>query len=602
MVLDNRQQERLTRLYYSFIDWYGRAYDMAHLMISDEHEDDWVTIVDRQLWGDFSDRFMFDEYALENPDNFSREDLTEIVSWKDAVYTSFIALEHEDSFVFLLDDDYAFTVVPHSDEIAKSLREQAPVLVQGALVPFEDLITFTSLTFRGLMDGEHPLFEQKIENLKQLDEKGNFLKSAYDLVNSSQRIAADILAMEAEKLAVQQKAFEIANERTDTQHRGALAGLNDHERYQRMAFHETTKRDRKTVSLASALMAQADDYTGPYTIQDVYLSLTTPELVRLAQENDIEVALETSREEISAALARALPLDALSTFKRIIGTRAYGIQTIAEVVAAGGCLEIDIDMLRQRPWLAQAVFPYTIVHYDGSKIMQTMPQEVYEAFRDLNWERFIAREVDIETRIECIRLALEYRGVCYLMDLMDEVEEIEGPALAPGSLELAVRERGRKGTFGYWYLESEGSGYLADPVIAKQCAPDETGNVANSEPLELAEDVLDRVSPRPIDLMIAEGGVLPAVRQDSAYANLVAWLDEHVPNGEDDYEFATTTADLMVLALRYTPAGDLSPIFYDVGLELNPAQVVRMVEFINRLAEIVPSWKFGGWSAEEREV
>ena len=85
MVLDNRQQERLTRLYYSFIDWYGRAYDMAHLMISDEHEDDWVTIVDRQLWGDFSDRFMFDEYALENPDNFSREDLTEIVSWKDAV-------------------------------------------------------------------------------------------------------------------------------------------------------------------------------------------------------------------------------------------------------------------------------------------------------------------------------------------------------------------------------------------------------------------------------------------------------------------------------------------------------------------------------------
>jgi hypothetical protein len=29
---------------------------------------------------------------------------------------------------------------------------------------------------------------------------------------------------------------------------------------------------------------------------------------------------------------------------------------------------------------------------------------------------------------------------------------------------------------------------------------------------------------------------------------------------------------------------------------------VRMVEFINRLAEIVPSWKFGGWSAEEREV
>ena len=602
MVLDNRQQERLTRLYYSFIDWYGRAYDMAHLMISDEHEDDWVTIVDKQLWGDFSDRFMFDEYALENPDKFSREDLTEVVSWKDAVYTSFIAVEHEGSFVFLLDDDYAFTVVPHSDQIAKNLREQTPVLVQGALLPFEDLITFTSLTFKGLLDGENPLFKQRIENLTALDEKGNFLKSAYDLVNSSQRIAADILAMEAEKLAFQQKAFELADERTDTQHRGVLAGLSDLERFKRTALYETTKRDRKIVNLASILLAQADEYTGSYTLQDAYLSLTTPELVRLAQADDIDITLDMSREEIAAALASALPLDALSTFKRIIGTREYGIQTIAQVVAADGCLDVDIDTLKERPWLGQAVFPYTIVQYDGVKVMQTMPKEVYEAFRDLNWERFIAREVDIEYRIDCIRLALEYRGVCYLMDLMDEIEEVEGPALAPGSLELAVRERGRRGTFGYWYLEFEESGYLADPVIAKRCALDETGNVTNGEPLELAEDVLERVTPRPLDLMIAEGGVLPFVRQDSAYVDLVAWLDEHVPNGEDDYAFATTTADLMVLALRYTPAGDLSPIFYDVGLELNPAQVVRMVEFINRLAEIVPSWKFGGWSAEEREV
>ena len=109
-----------------------------------------------------------------------------------------------------------------------------------------------------------------------------------------------------------------------------------------------------------------------------------------------------------------------------------------------------------------------------------------------------------------------------------------------------------------------------------------------------------QISMRPLSRELLETDVISGLLNDSNVLRLRAFLDERIPDGEQDYAFADRVVEQLVyLAIE---SGNLQEMFsyaMDLGLGECCEDEQRLPTLITNVYNAMPSWENNGWSPQE---
>ena len=105
---------------------------------------------------------------------------------------------------------------------------------------------------------------------------------------------------------------------------------------------------------------------------------------------------------------------------------------------------------------------------------------------------------------------------------------------------------------------------------------------------------------KPLSRTLLENDVFDELLDDENVVRLRAFLDERVPDGQDDYTFADRVVEEIVLGS--IESGSLHEVFsyaLGMGLEHCSADQERLTLLITNVFNSMPSWENNGWSPKE---
>lgn len=113
-------------------------------------------------------------------------------------------------------------------------------------------------------------------------------------------------------------------------------------------------------------------------------------------------------------------------------------------------------------------------------------------------------------------------------------------------------------------------------------------------------EVRSEVDPRPLSRTLTENNAVGEVLGNPSVVRLRDFLDERIPDGEDDLVFATRTAeDVVWLSIE---TGSLEAVFeylQETGLSECCEDEHRIVTYVTNVFNAMPSWENNGWSPQE---
>ncbi|MBR2804935.1 MAG: SEC-C domain-containing protein, partial [Eggerthellaceae bacterium] len=105
---------------------------------------------------------------------------------------------------------------------------------------------------------------------------------------------------------------------------------------------------------------------------------------------------------------------------------------------------------------------------------------------------------------------------------------------------------------------------------------------------------------KPLSRTLLENDVVGELLDDPSAVRLRDYLDERVPDGQDDLVFAD--AVVYEMALAAIESGSIQALFsyaMDLGLEGCSSDPERLTILITNMFNVMPSWENNGWSPQE---
>ena len=390
-------------------------------------------------------------------------------------------------------------------------------------------------------------------------------------------------------------------------HRSPLVGLSHEER-----------RDAINAAIDADLFGDHDTLVGLLAerCDDCAPLNSLPELLMLDGENalrdyafayGIDDADTMDAEELADTFSELLTGTAAELTRLLTPMAPRRLALIRKLIEDGGWREVpeaEVGKLGQYP---TPVIPFVYsFHHDGVFTF-VVPDEVMDRASELDWSAIESKSRALDEAGRFIDIATSMRGITSVSSLRDEWE-----LTRPGLLDDE--------DFAHVLFRLDSYGEQMHPVVGIDdedfalhafVAVDleeleeqvgEDGDPVLPEYFRLIQEAHRQTEPRPVPVeALADDYYLDWLEQQPGVAELVAFLDEHVPEGENDYDFSTSAIDHLFECLTIAD-GDVHEMVHvmeHLGLVLEGEEHEALVKALRGAFNAVPSWINNGWSPSE---
>ena len=645
MILRTPDGRRFYKLYMGFLDYIAPklGYKSTPRYPGESLTTEQMGSIVEYVWFEDYATQLIDEFVSRNPYKFNRTDLREIESWKDGLYGTFYIMRDRRDVTFLY-GDYAFVVRGIVDEI-DSIFEQVPTMGSTVLLPFAGLITYGACIHEDLIGSGAGLERGLWRDLEQAKSEGRRVSSARDFL----KIVPEVREMNAEEgveyLSFKEGAASRAGEMAPDQRAGVLAGLTPEERAKTV---DALRKEYRDAPLSKEEQAEIREYLDDlcagggfaWTLEQAVAKLDDDNLQFLAERNEIADKIQGKpREEMVKELLHVVPRDVESLMGPAMFQGEKAVEGVRRVYNAGDALTLP-DSGPSLLKVPNPCFPATLLYHREHSYVSVMPKEVREALDHADWKALVNRARTYDKAIRYLTTLVDLRGVVQLDEALEQTCEYAGN-MERGVLYAVLFERIRIGGVSVDVIDLDGEEYVvsADVSLADLMASDlaaRLGEMGMDEFRELFEDVMadygydpdtdpDDISDEDAAQMMSEIaghnvarvilekqegkppcepskrqmklGVVGAVMETPEAQALVAYFDAHVPDGEDEYFFATDAVEMIVDSNRDLP--DMEAIFdnlADMGFVPTPGQLNELTPLLADVSGVVPKWILNGWT------
>ncbi len=587
-------------------------------------------MVERYLW---DHRDLVGRYVRENPDGLSQEQLRVAACIADALYDIFCLVGDPDGTAVLYNESGAYRIDLGIID-RKGLPSDKPLTVRCAIVPFQGGIALTSTPIITGHAGDRHL--QRLRD--QLERQG-----LADPVGS-----AEVLAQRSRAWNATHPTCHGGDRLPQPSpagpgfHRGRLAGLAGRERLQaRQAHYDQGAWDTEGFQTALAVRS-IDTPVFPTTLE---------EGLRLLDDDWLaDIASQLS----DTAIAPALPRDQLVSW--VCAELRHSSEQ--RDMALMWCEDEQFDLVRRlmdsNPLSLASLPPTTVGHlfpmvpfvfvlHEGSAFVAWMPPEVHALMSSADLDAIERARHQMALAAAAARALATTCGIISLPDAYERYREVVDQPLDRSHFELVLTEledSALRDDYALWrhqgmtYLVSvELSDASAMARVVQECYQDHVlfesgGNprlptivgIDERDEDEFARRVSEKESlleEMRVSLLHAQGGCAPralepgllearpidGLMEREALRKLRDFVDLHVPDDQDDYEFPDLFARSVVVSTT------LMHDDYDEVLDIIRLYRMRTCEgtdvsdtlgrLVTNAFNALPQWPLAGYSLEE---
>jgi len=595
MILSNRQSARFVKLFAPLATYLIAEYCKTDGAVqSFESEEEAVDIVCDYVWGEEGHLDLIDRYLKESPTRINGTDRRAILAFKEGIYSAF-PTAHIGADTFFLAGNYALAVRGIDSEIP-DIVGSLPCLSRTLLVPFDGLITYGEV----ISVPDEPDLERMSEGLESLVrdqvEAGNICRTERQF----RRIAPAI----KEEIARSVQEFESGEGSHGIEcHVGALAGLSWDERKKAVTEHLQAEResDKSKNNAAKVADGVCEKGSPAGSVKEYVNRLARRELVDLAEAHDLGASIsKKSRAQLAQLLTEHYLENARDAIEGAIMWGAEDTTYARDLVLQGGTIRITREQFQETYLLPTPRPPYVCVYHDGEDYLVVMPPEICERIKDYDFEDAIRRAEEVDRTCSYIASFINFRGIATMEEISDLL--YGGPEANPISTveafrNAATRLLAEKVGIEMADLDETGNSVLVHELLAREARVGKDGKIRNPQAIFDLLDEREGKPERPIEQGLRMSRYM---EEKESYRRFVTFLDSHVPDGKDDYEYATSIADY----LHYYALGTkrLSNLIADV-LSLSPdLEEDAQKEYLQLIKDLIndtPQWANYGWSANE---
>ena len=609
VILQNKSAKRFQKLYASFIAYanarlglYEKAFDRFEIEADEKAYD-----VARAVWEKGQNTHLVADYVRDNPDKLSRTDLREVAQWENALAGIFTILSDGRDTLFNI-PRYTLVVRGITEEIDTIIDEELPVLASTILLPFENVIIYacaidTVPIERNEMDrlGSLTGLDVVKDANRTIRSTRDFLKYRDDLLATLPTVPVENADDESQQQSDSGLDTELGpDDEVKGQHRGTLAGLRGQERQEAEEKAREQNKDKTIATLFEGYNKFAHKRLPQKSIKATYTRSTKRELTALAKGKGVEGDIDAmSMQELLNLL---LPLLSPTTEQTLATLRSRGTRTIEfarEIQEAGGRIELTKRDAIARGDLAPAAPPVFAYYAKGTKLVACMMDDYVRCLADVDWDEELEAAKRLEDAHHFFDTVAELRGV----DVADEVVEeyltyVGGAehACRLDDLHDMVTREGFEGTAGFVALPIDGVRRLVSVAFIDVFS----GDVEEENIRTLIERQADKPKRPVTEDMLRHTFFSEWVAEIDAVQDLIAYLDEHVPDSQNDLRFADELVE-SVLADAQKPdfSPEFAPYLKEYDFYATKAQVERFENLVAKALGVIPHWADRGWALNE---
>ena len=590
-------------------------------------------LVARALWQDIS---LISHFVQENPCHLDARHLEVARDLTHVIYDSFVFEGTEDGYGVFLHETGLYHALEPGIDGSHSLPDHA-VFVRTALAPFEGkVVRLMPFAIVGVPS------KGQCEDLRQMATSQGGAGPTSD---------GDVLARRAAPWSTQRghhRSREIHDTATPKPagpgfHRGALAGLSGLRRKQACDARYDLLARSSGVHRMEMRLRSTDAHFFPFTLGEGLELLDDDWLESIVQHfAEHRVTTDMSRTAMIDLACKHIASDTDQRDNALMWCEDAQFALLRRLMD-----ENPLSLASMAPSEARTLYPiipYVFILHENESLVAWMPPEVRTLMSGVDLDE-VAR---VRSQLsQAARSADALASMCGIISLDDAYERYRAVATEPLDREhfeltlMEMEQTDRRDTYALW--THEGVTYLISaelsPVsalprvlqhnfhdrmvdLSPSSCPD-TGRVValdmqESAALEqLLDEELDRLeanrlsllrlprslSPHALDPAMTRQPFVDYLLETPALARVRAYVDEHVPDDQDDYEFPTTFARALVISSlfmheSYEDTMDVIRLF-DMSACEGSAWPHLLGRLVTDVYNALPRWELNGWSLAE---
>lgn len=605
MFLSQSQSKRFYQLLYKLCEYTERTRHITGVpqsMRAASSQEDQREILEAIA----EDPSVIDEMLAQEAHGLSQSDIDTYELWKHMYGGPCILKDHTETGNALFITPLGAIEVQGITQNISELIPETPAVAKTVFLPFDEIITYSGNISQWPVIFAPELLE-RVEEWE--DTSQTVLRDAASFIARRDQYMIEELERDLEELEHEVEReyarYKGTLEPSAGFHEGKLADLDDEERGHRLrerlraeeseygAYVETMLND---TSIKANTECQLECCLG-------YYQKTL--LIDIATDLGISSAPSKNKAWLSSEIAIRL-LDAWRLKRLLSDLTPFELKSIKELLDRGGVASItldDIDPLYD-PGIC---IPYTfVIKKTNGEYIHFIPKDLQAALKKLDFDAItdtVCMKDRLVTRIE---LASELYGIAKMDDFVSAVR---------GDLDFApdlIRDL-------IVSMSEDEDGCLSvvnhnDDLYVLHCELDP----------DYITDEVDDVSQEEIDIVIEnilayweiifeaqhEYGLRPLFDSNSLYtyvANLPsakalrAWLDAHVPDGEDDFSYADCVIEELFETTRVpsSPHATVMVLKDFNALSEDMDEAEELLSHAMRFVNDIPRWSNAGWSPSE---
>ena len=590
------------------------------------------SLVARALWENVG---IIDDFVRENPYHLSGRGLNIARSWKNALPGVYALVRYQSGRALMMSEAGVFSVCGVTYELESEIGP-APAYVETVLLPFEDEVIydgFLQAYDTNDMASDAQRIQDEFENrcAKGIAASGaEFTRQAGEYLAAQRDKELDAL------LAEMAREAEHGEEKLpDGFHRGVLAGLPPEER------RRVREEYSAGIVIQPAITAREFDRRvhkrEPVTSLKACLSLQTKaQLERLAQLLGMGGLSRLRKAEIVDEIASELPNYPMALEARLTVADDEEYAFLRKM-AREGVLSFGLG---ERAAYADAwpAEPYVLFFRGRKGYTAVVPDELRSLLANADFDGIDRMRRQRKQAVRCAAACVVMCGVAAMDDVYDQYRALVADPIEREEFAQLLEIETMLGyqDFDLWTYEPHDYlvHYTLTPdFIAEEMAYAQSGEFgelmrhADTGELSMApfERLFDQMRAdlaselealeafkrdlvesqsnlpmRPLSRTLLENDVIGELLDNENVVRLKAYLDAHVPDGENDYTFADRVAEDVVLSC--IESGSLPQMFsyvVNLGLGVLSEESEKLPMLLTNVFNSMPSWENNGWSPQE---
>ena len=588
------------------------------------------------MWEDVS---IVQDYVQENPDGLSASDLATVQGWTHAYGCIAYVARCDDGKVRLFVDDYVVDVHGMSLDLDSALPK-LPILTHTTLLPYDDYVVYdTKLEQLPVVPSQNVL-EVFDEGMRDALREGRTIRTGQEFLSTIPLMKRRKEEAGLDRFMHDMEMEERAQGKLEGQHRGALAGLAGNERDAAIQRHvrefDTRDDDHATQLLARYVddCLTGEPVLGLRELVERHMRDSYEQILESADALEKEFGDRVGSSSIVTKRVHAIQdmfsdeaemmalvdegveeyLDSSNLQAIINGLSKPQIKRMRELAEEGGYRTCADDPLPSTDEVPEPVEGMCYLFHTKGTFHVVMPHEIVPLVRKLDWDEAFARERYVHRLSAFFDCVSDLRGIVEVDAAIDEfvrnfddgshsAEEVYETLLDCLEIEhidstiLKTKERQYLLHFELFamYQERRGEGPYTDKYLVEGPLTDVLEGLMHNQRGK---------KPRPVTEEMLECGSGYAWRQAQQPALAMrAYLDEHVPDGEDDFFYADGVMEELLAEQMYGIATEGVDFFFETleayGFVPDECQLQTLLTLWQNMCNGLPVWPNNGWSPNE---